>query len=448
MAVHGIAAWWCGAWLGAVVSAKSAVQSIRLDVTESEARARLDAILNLSRDGMLVVSLDGRIVGWNRSAERLYGYTAEEIVGKPLSSLVPPDRLHELSEIYPEVACGATIEEFETVRVRRDGVPVDVSLSIAPIRDERGRITGALAITRETTAMRQALREAAQSSEKLSDRERMLQRALLALRRSHEEGKRAQLQLLQAAKLESIGRLAAGVAHEVKNPLAVILFAVEYLSEAIAAPDPDTVTALKDARDAVLRADSVIRGLLDFSTATELSPTPQNVNDVLRRALQLVRHALTKAHVLAVEEMEEDLPPVSLDQNKVEQVFVNLMINAIDAMPSGGTLILRTRRDQLKEVGDEVGVRKTDPLRVGQSVVVVEISDTGTGINPTAGARIFDPFFTTKPPGKGTGLGLAVCKSIIALHGGTIRIANRVEGGARATVVFRCLTSKEGKADG
>jgi len=229
----------------------------------------------------------------------------------------------------------------------------------------------------------------------------------------------------------------------------VILFAIDYLADTIPSPEENTTTALSDAREAVMRADSVIRGLLDFSTATELSPTPQDVNEALRRALLLVRHALTKAHVLALEELEEGLPQAMLDRNKIEQVFVNLIINAIDAMPSGGTLILRTRRERLVEVGQGVGVRKTDRFRVGQSVIVVEIEDTGTGIDETSRARLFDPFFTTKPPGKGTGLGLAVCKSIVALHGGTIRIANKEGGGGtRATVVLQSIRSKEGGVDG
>jgi PAS domain S-box-containing protein len=431
------------------VTTKSKVAPQRSNLSAAEADSRLEAILNLSRDGILTISLDGIIVGWNKSAERLYGYPAEAVIGKPLATLVPPDRLHELSTIYPGVARGGTIEEFETVRIRSDGVPIDVSLSIAPIRNEHGRVTGALAIMREITAIRRALKEAEQSSVQLSDRERMLRRALVALRQSHEDTKNAQLHLIQAGKLESIGRLAAGVAHEVKNPLAVIMFAIDYLTDVIPAADENIVTALTDAREAVMRADSVIRGLLDFSTATELSPIIQDVNEVLGRALQLVRHALTKAHVLVIEEFEDGLPQVMLDRSKIEQVFVNLMINAIDAMPSGGTLFLRTRRDRLTEVGQEVGLRKTDRFQVGQSVIVVEIEDTGTGIDENSRARLFDPFFTTKPPGKGTGLGLAVCKSIVALHGGTIRIANKEGGGgARATVVLRSIRSEEAKADG
>jgi len=260
------------------------------------------------------------------------------------------------------------------------------------------------------------------------------------LHRANDEAKSAQLQLVQAAKLESIGRLAAGVAHEVKNPLAVILFAVDYLAESVDSPDPNVATALNDAREAVVRADAVIRALLDFSTGTELKPSRQDVNDVLQKALLLVRHALTKAHISVVEEFESGLPPAMLDRNKIEQVLVNLIINAIDAMPNGGRLIVRTRRERLKEAGPEVGVRKTDRFRVGASVIIMEIEDTGTGIQETSEPRLFDPFFTTKPPGQGSGLGLAVCKSIVALHGGTIGIANKEGGGgARATVVLRSV---------
>src|SRR5439155_26348881 len=166
---------------------------------------------------------------------------------------------HELSEIDPGVARGGVIDQLETVRVRSDGVHIDVSLSIMPIRDRNGRVTSALIIMRYITAAQLALQEAAQSSEKLSDRERMLKRALVALRESHERAKSAQLQLVQAAKLESIGRLAAGVAHEDKNPLAVILCGVHYLTDSYPKPAGNVQVALTDAREAVGRADSVIR---------------------------------------------------------------------------------------------------------------------------------------------------------------------------------------------
>ena len=413
----------------------------------AESRSRLEAILDLSHESIMSISTDGVITGWNPAAERVYGYRADEIIGSPLTVLVPLDRLPELDELYQSIERGKTVEQYETVRLRRDGAPIDVSLSIAPIRDGN-RVVGALAVARDITEIKRAIREAEESSVMLSEREQMLQRALVALRKSHEQAKSTQLQLVQAAKLESIGRLAAGVAHEVKNPLAVILFAVDYLVEALPTPDENVVHALNDARDAVLRADTVIRGLLDFSTSTELSPQTEDVNDMARRALALVRHALVKAHVLAIEDLADDLPLAMLDRNKIEQVLVNLMINAIDAMPFGGSLLVRTRKERLTEVGEEVGLRKTDPFQVGQSVIFVEIEDTGTGIDENSKQRLFDPFFTTKPPGKGTGLGLAVCRSIVALHGGTVRITNKEGGGgARATVVLQSIRPRpEGKS--
>jgi signal transduction histidine kinase len=270
--------------------------------------------------------------------------------------------------------------------------------------------------------------------------ERLVALRTVELHKANQETKSAQLQLVQAAKLESVGRLAAGVAHEVKNPLAVILFALDYLKESVDASDPNVATALTDARDAVVRADAVIRALLDFSTGAELAPSVQDINGVVRKALLLVHHAVTRAHVVVLEELEAGLPPAMLDRTKFEQVLVNLIINAIDAMPDGGRLTVRTRQERLKQADPGEGRRETDPFRAGPSAIVVEIEDTGTGIPESALAKLFDPFFTTKPPGKGTGLGLAVCKSIVSLHGGTITIANQEGGGgARATVVVRSV---------
>src|SRR5258705_5344170 len=151
----------------------------------AETRSRLEAILNLSRDGILAIAKDGTIVGWNRGAEGIYGYPAAAIIGRQLDILVPFDRFHELTEIDRGIERGGTIEDFETVRLRSDGTPIDVSLSIAPIRDEHGHVTGSLVIVRDITVVQQAMREVAQSTEKLSDRERRLRRALVAPRRCH-----------------------------------------------------------------------------------------------------------------------------------------------------------------------------------------------------------------------------------------------------------------------
>jgi PAS domain S-box-containing protein len=415
-------------------------RTLRASAKTAEAASRLAAIQELSDDAIVAINLDGIIVGWSHGAERIYGYPAEVIVGNPISVLVPMDRRDEWPQIISSIKRGDRVQHLETVRLRSDGAPIDVSLSVAPTRDDAGRVIGGVAIARDITSVQQALRQAERSSEKLSEREKALRQALAALRKSHEEVKTAQLQLVQAAKLESIGRLAAGVAHEVKNPLAIILSAVEFLSQAIPNPDEDVTMAMADVQEAVRRADNVIRGLLDFSHATEFTLEDGDLNTILEKCIGLVRHALSKSHVTLIKELESDLPSVMLDASKMEQVFVNLMINAIDAMPSSGTLTVRTTRRRMTE-GPDVGIRRTDQFRIGQSVIVVEIEDTGTGVDEATLARLFDPFFTTKPTGKGTGLGLAMSKTIIALHGGTIQIANRENGGARVTVVFHIQSS-------
>ena len=268
-------------------------------------------------------------------------------------------------------------------------------------------------------------------------REKAFRETLSDLKESHEQLKAAQSQLIQAEKLESVGRLAAGVAHEVKNPLAIILQGINYLSKHLTTDGDNVVMALQDMDNAVKRADSVVRGLLDFSAANELSLNTEELNSVLEQSLLLVRHELARYHVNAVRELSERLPPVRLDRNKLEQVFVNIFLNAFHAMPEGGTLIIKTYAKQLTEIGHNGGSRKADHFRIGETVVMAEVEDTGTGIPEDQLAKIFDPFFTTKSTGKGTGLGLTVTKKIIELHAGTINIGNREEGGARVTIMFK-----------
>ncbi len=195
--------------------------------------------------------------------------------------------------------------------------------------------------------------------------------------------------------------------------------------------------ALQDMNNAVNRADSVVRGLLDFSVPSELSFNTEELNPVVEQSLSLVRHELDKYQVKVVRELSERIPPVRLDNEKIEQVFVNIFLNAVHAMPEGGTLTVKTYTAKLTKINHDLGSRKADHPRIGETVVIVEVEDTGTGIPKDKLAEIFDPFFTTKATGKGTGLGLTVTKKIIDLHGGTIDIGNRKEGGVRATIMFK-----------
>jgi signal transduction histidine kinase len=280
-----------------------------------------------------------------------------------------------------------------------------------------------------------------QTYSELNRSEKMLAKALVDLKVIHEELKATQLQLIQAEKLESVGRLAAGVAHEVKNPLAIIQLDVDYLSNTLKESDENIPMILQDINNAVTRADSVIKGLLNFSASREFLSEIEGFNSVIEQSLSLVKHELDRSHIRLVKELGDDLPPVRLDRNKIEQVFVNLLMNAIQSMPKGGTLTVKTNIKQFNGGGHPSGHgepdKLVDRLRVGDAVVVAEVEDTGTGIPENQLSKIFDPFFTTKPTGKGTGLGLTVTNKIIELHGGAIDIRNRKEGGVRVEVMLK-----------
>ncbi|HEV8544163.1 MAG TPA: ATP-binding protein [Verrucomicrobiae bacterium] len=266
----------------------------------------------------------------------------------------------------------------------------------------------------------------------LARSEEALRRALEELRASHQRLKAAQLQLIQAAKMECVGTLAAGVAHEVKNPLQTILMGLSYLSKNMPSADQTVFIALSDMRDAVKRADAIVRDLLYLSAARQLEIQPEDINTVLEHSLSYVNYDLIRSRVEVERDLAKDLPLVPLDKPKMEQVFINLFVNAIHAMPNGGGLHLRTRRAQNPD--QEETLEKFQP---GEPLVLIEIEDTGSGIPSEKLPRIFEPFFTTKPNGVGTGLGLPVSKQIVELHGGAITLGAGAQGGARASLLLK-----------
>ena len=416
--------------------------------TSSKPDARteqLAAIAEACPEAMIACSCSGRIEACNAGTSRVFG--GSQMAGRSVSDLITLGHRAEFTQFLQEAVCGKAVTLYRTLGQHDDGHFISLSVSLAPLRGPGGVVTGVGVVARDVTALRQAEEEAERGRQELVEREATLQQALVALRKSHEEVKRTQLQLVQAAKLDSVGRLAAGVAHEVKNPLAMILAGTEYLislqsaaggSAASGAPAAEPV--LRDIRAAVDRATGVIRGLLSYAAATELEASEADVHTVIEQSLLLAQHALKSGRVRIEREFDSSLPRLRLDVQKIEQVFINLLINAIDAMPDGGTLAIRSRRKQLTAADQSVGHRATDPLRVGESVVLVAFEDSGTGIPDESLMRIFDPFYTTKPTGKGTGLGLAVSRTIVSLHGGTIWASNRPEGGAVFTVVLRSVT--------
>jgi PAS domain S-box-containing protein len=415
-----------------------AIERKRAEEALQKSEAFYHSLVESLPQNILRKDLDGRFTFGNTRFCNEMGKTLDEIVGKTDFDFFPA----ELAEKYraDDRRVIETGKSFEVVEkhVTPGGETLYVQVIKSPVYDASGRVIGAQGIFWDVTARYRAEEELRRANADLAAKEEELLKTLAALRQSHEQLIQAQLHLIQAEKMESVGRLAAGVAHEVKNPLAIISMGLEYLDETctISKLEGDVFRAM---RDAVLRADSIIRGLVDFSADPELAVAPHPLNAMIERALLLVKHELTSAHVSVVTELAPDLPKMRLDPTKIQQVFVNLFMNSIHAMSEGGTLTVRTYRKSVQP-DDSSGL--TDRIVAGAPAVVAEVDDTGHGIPPDKLAKVWDPFFTTKGTGRGTGLGLTVTRKIVELHGGAITLANRPEGGARVTLLLQSDGSK------
>jgi len=244
----------------------------------------------------------------------------------------------------------------------------------------------------------------------------------------------AQNRLIKAARLESVGQLAAGVAHEVKNPLGIVQMGVDYLKGEKKNCDEVVWEILEDMTDAVRRADKVISGLLDYSRDSKLAKEKKSINKILDHSLHLVEHELKKKNIAVQTELESDLPDIMMDSGRIQQVAVNVFMNAIQAMEPDGLLTVCTK---VKLVSQEESNRDAGNFfAAGEKVLAVEISDTGHGIPAENIDKVIDPFFTTKPVGQGTGLGLAICRNIMEMHRGSLHIGNRKNKGVVVQLFF------------
>lgn len=394
-------------------------------------RNLLRSVINNVPDPIYVKDADGRYVLDNSAHMRFLGKSAsEEIMGKTEYDFFSGEVAQESHADDEKIMrSGFALVNHKELVTARDGTKKWLLTTKVPLRDDEQRVRGLVCIGRDITEQERA-------EEQLRKANADLSAALTNLKKASEDLRSMQLQLIEAEKMKSIGRLAAGVAHEVKNPLAIIGMGIDYLTQQPISSDSNVPVILQEIRDAVKRADDVIRGLLDFSALKQLHVGEEDLNAIIEKALLLVRGEFSGGRYRIIKELRPDLPKLKLDRSKIEQVFVNLFTNAAHAMPDGGALTVRTFVKQLTGVGANIADERSESFRVGDLVVVTEIEDSGSGIPEDKLAKLFEPFFTTKPTGQGTGLGLTVTRSIIHLHRGMIQIANRAEGGAKVTLMF------------
>lgn len=407
-------------------------------VVESEQRYK--RLLASVTDYVYGVTIeDGKAVSTfhGPGCEAVTGYTSEEFENDQTlwyRMILEEDRpavLHQASRIL----VGEIPPPLEHRIRHKNGSVRWIRNTSVPRKDDQGKLIAYDGLVYDITPQKEAEAQLKKAYQELAANEEELKRTLAELKRAHEQLKETQLELIQAAKLESVGALAAGVAHEVKNPLQTILMGLDYLGPNLPTGNENVALVLTDMREAVMRANAIIRGLLQLSADRDFEPRPEDLNAAIKRALRLVNAQAIAAKVSVARKLDHHLPKVRIDRAKIEQVFINLFMNALQAMSPGGTLTVTTCAGRL---GDSLKFND-GPLRhfMGEKVVLAEVQDTGPGIPAANLPKIFDPFFTTKPSGVGTGLGLSVVRKILDLHGAGIEIRNTAGAGVAATLIFR-----------
>ena len=400
----------------------SGVASISRDISERQrAEAMFEGLLQAAPDAIVGVTRDGTIALINTQAERLFGYRRDELVGQSVDILVPErlrgghvrhrDRYFAHPRTRP-MGAGAAL-----AAVRKDGTEFPAEISLSSVNTGQGMIV--------TTAIRDVTDRLMAQTE----RERLIAQA------ERDAGER---RLQHARRLESLGQLAGGVAHDFNNILAVITNYAEMTAEVLDTPAPDPAD-LADARKdvgqisrAAERAARLTKQLLAFGRRDITQAEVLNLNHVIGDVEQMLRRAIGE-HIHLVTALERDLWPVCADAGHIEQILVNLAVNARDAMPGGGTLSIDTSN---ADIGEE-DVTGTS-LQAGR-YVRVRVSDTGCGMPPEVIERAFEPFYTTKPQGSGTGLGLATVYGIATAAGGDVRLYSENGIGTTVTVIMPAL---------
>lgn len=402
--------------LGALVvqATVSGVRRIRANGSVSQAKAHglmMAAIVDSSDDAIISKTLDGTITSWNHGAERMYGYRAEEAVGRHITMIVPSDKVPELHDILHRLARGQRVDHLETRRVCKNGTILDVSITISPLCSDDGIVVGASAVARDVGERK-----------RLEARERALAE-----------------QSSQAERLQSLGQLAGGVAHDFNNYLAIITNYAELVRAS--ANDEEQLADIGKILGAGERAAELIHQMLAFAREEPMRGETFDLSAAVTEASALL--SCTVGQNIEMVTVPSTTPVlVHADRSQIQQVLMNLAINARDAMPAGGTMSIEACVAEI----DEESPMLQPPLKPGLYGRLL-ISDTGDGIPANVLPHIFDPFFTTKPPGKGTGLGLATVSGIVADAGGTIKVYSEPQLGTTFRIYLPLSEQPEGFSD-
>jgi two-component system cell cycle sensor histidine kinase/response regulator CckA len=509
------------------------VDTLREEVNERREQEvdlrRLAAIVESSGDAIIAITLNQIITDWNPGAERLLGYQRSEMIGQHISRILPPDRLGEPSRSLQRLIGGDQVDRHETVRIRKDGKEIHVSMTVSPLRDMQGKVIGDSAIFRgigERKMMEDALRRSEAGLRSLVDNApfgilrtkqdgrilqanpamvRMLgyasEQEVFSLNMARDVFRRAEdrveatawsvkqdsvkgleiewkrkdgsifmvrcdahvvrdnegylecletfvedvterremeLQLRQGQKMEAVGRLAGGIAHDFNNLLGVISGYAELVSEQID-PAGEVCNSVKQIRKAADRASSLTGQLLAFSRQQVLETKVLNLNLIVEDMIKMLERLLGEDVELRVS-LDPALGAVKADQGQIEQVIMNLAVNARDAMPGGGNLAIHTGG-----VRFDADMALKHPPMIPGDYVLLSVGDTGTGMDKQTQAHIFEPFFTTKERGRGTGLGLATVYGFVKQIGGYVWVESEPGVGSTFAIYLPAIREEAPK---
>jgi len=473
--------------------------NLRLTSHADEMIRQSASLFDLVHDAIIAKTMDGKITLWNPAAERMFGYSAEEVVGRSLKALFPSDRLEEEDDILTRAGRGERIHPFETVRLRKDGRPLDVSVTISPIKNATGEIIGASKIVRDLTEFNRVKRQIEEQSALLDktqdailvfdpegrilfwnkgaerlygwtrqeaagrfigeflhadaqkfkeintltlengewsgelnhlskDREEIIVETRWSLSRDNEgrpksilaintdvtEKRKIEVQYMRAQRMESLGILAGGIAHDLNNILTPIMLSIDMLKST--AVDPHSKSILETIEMSARRGSDIVQQVLSFARGMEGQRIVIQPKYLLKDIEHIVTDTFPKDIRLQLA-IPHDTWTILGDPTQVQQVLLNLCVNARDAMPNGGTLSISAENC----LADEQYVAMNKQAKPG-SYVAISVMDVGVGIPQDIIGQIFEPFFTTKEVGKGTGLGLSSVKAIVGNHGGFINV--------------------------
>jgi PAS domain S-box-containing protein len=354
-------------------------------------------ILSSVQTGIIVVHQDGKIRTFNEYASKITGFLAETLEGQPLESF--PHSLDSMVQVIQRTmkeARAFSIEDMEITTSRGEKIPV--SIQTAVMRAEDGPVLGTIVTFRDVSLLRQM-----------------------------------ETQLSRAERLSALGEMAAGVAHEIKNPLNAIQGFSQRLASKI--DDPNLKKYAETIVREVQRLDTTINDVLEYSRTAKPVKQPTDLHALLEETLQYVAEKMEKSNIKLERKYDPNFPLVPMDYNKIKQVFLNMVLNAIHAMPQGGTLTFQTSVQQGLRDGDSSNPSDwVSHIFLNQKMAVVSIQDTGCGIPKENIPKLFHPFFTTKTTG--TGLGLSICHKIVEAHGGTITVDSKEGLGTTFSIQF------------